>query len=359
MSEREQQIKSLRIIDEYTWMLLRQIRDSVEQRLGETGIAALAAGFRQYGHYRGQTLYDSPLVNAEGRDAMSLLRAWDTGDLMLTQSDGLLKVEGGPRRATVKLDRVPGADYFAAHGGDRGLLATYWTETLKGLAEGFDDAMSVRPIALPEKPGTPWSITFEYSGTSSGRSDAPPDDAFADRQRAIRLSRRTIGVFGALGMYVARALTERFDAAAEEVMREALYNFGVERARGMREQAIAEGLPLDFKTWTDIMQRRDPEAASFVFRGQSHISPGVFNVVCTHCPVAEVWAEEGPKGLGFGYMYDVAVHKGLVEGFHPGGTVAWEKVKTRGDKVCNFHFLIPELVTKQDPEWAQRAAGLK
>ena len=290
---------------------------------------------------------------------MSLLRGWDVSDLMLTQDDARLKVEGGPRSATVRLDRVPGADYFAKHGGDKGLLTTYWSETLKGIAEGYDDDMSVSHAALPKDPAKPWSVTFEYPGKSSGHSDAPPEDAFGDKERTIRLSRRTYGVFGALGMYISRALIDRFDAVAEEVMREALYKFAFERARGMREQAIAEGLPINFKTWTDIMQRRDPEAATFVFRGQSHISPGVVNVVCTHCPLANVWAEEGHKGMSFGYMYDVAVHKGLVEGFHPGGTVAWETVKTRGDKVCNFHFLIPELVTKKDPEWAQKAAGLK
>ena len=132
----------------------------------------------------------------------------------------------------------------------------------------------------------------------------------------------------------------------------------VERGRGMREQAIAEGLPIDLKSWTDIMQRRDPKTATFVFRPDTHVTPGVFHVVCTHCPIAEVWAEEGPKGLSFGYLYDVAVHRGLVEAFNPNATVAWEKVKTRGDKVCSFRFLIPELVTKSDPEWAQKAAGL-
>jgi hypothetical protein len=358
MSERDQRIQSLRIIDEYTWMLIRQIREAVEKRLGEPGLAALADGFRRYGYYRGQTLFDSPIASAEGRDAMSLLRAWDVSDLMLTQADARLKVEGGPRRATVKLDRVPGADYFAKHGVDKDLLTTYWSETLKGIADGFDDDMAVSFAALPRDPAEPWSITFDYKGKSSGRSDAPPEDAFANKERSIRLSRRTYGVFGALGMYVSRALTDRFDAAAEEVMREALYNSGVERGRDIREQALQEGLPLNFQTWIDIWQRRDPEGASFVFRGKSHISPGVINVVCTHCPLASVWAEEGHRGLGFGYLFDVAMHKGWVEGFHPGAKIAWETVKTRGDKVCDFRFLIPELVTRQDPEWVQKAAGL-
>lgn len=358
MSGREARINSLRIIDEIYWMLLRQIRDSVAKRLGDVGVAALADGFRRYGYYRGQTLHDSPLASAEGRDAMSLLRAWDVGDLMLAQTDARLNVEGGPKNTIVTLDRVPGADYFAKHGGDMGLLTTYWSETLKGIAEGFDDDMSVSHAALPEDPAAPWSITFDYSGKHSGHSDAPPEDAFADKERTIRLSRRTYGVFGALGMYISRALIDRFDAEGEEAMRDALYNYGTERAQSMREQALEEGLPLNFVTWLDIWARRDPEAAAFGFRGPSHISPGVINVVCTHCPLANVWAEEGPRGLSFGYMFDVAMHKGWVEGFNPGAKVAWETVKTRGDKVCNFHFVIPELVTKSDPEWAQKAAGL-
>jgi hypothetical protein len=357
MSEREQRIKSLRLIDEYYWMMLRHMRDAVTKKLGKAGLSALGDGFRRFGHYRGQSLYDSPAANAEGRNAMSLLRAWDNGDLMLTQADGRMQVEGGPRRATAKLDRVPGAAYFAAQGGDKGILELYWREMLEGLASGFDDAMSVTLAPMPNKAGQPWSITFEYNGTNAGRSDAPPDDAFEDGEKAIRLSRRTLGAIGALSMYVGRALRDRFDSGGEEVLREALYNFGLERGRGMREQAERDGLPLDFESWNAVMQRRDPNASAFVFRG-GRISPGVVSITCTHCPMAEVWAEEGPDGLGFGYIYDVAVHKGLVDGFHPGGLVGWEKVKTRGHNVCHFRFLIPDLVTKKDPDWAQRAAGI-
>jgi hypothetical protein len=35
--------------------------------------------------------------------------------------------------------------------------------------------------------------------------------------------------------------------------------------------------------------------------------------------MVEMWAQEGPKGLDFGYLYDMEVHRGLVEGFHPAG----------------------------------------
>ena len=167
------------------------------------------------------------------------------------------------------------------------------------------------------------------------------------------MSRRTAGVFSGLCMHTAQALIERFDATGEEVAREALYNFGAERAQGMREQAEREGRPLDFNSWFDIISQRDPNSAAWVFRGNTHISPGVFQVTCTYCPMADMWAEEGSQGLALGYIYDMEVHRGLVEAFNPQGVVAWDKVKTRGDRVCNFRFSIPALVTEDDPPWAR------
>lgn len=345
----------MRIIDEYYWMLLRQLDLAVRKRIGEPGVAALRDGFRRYGIYRGESLRQHARTCAEGRDAMALLRAWDTADLALASADERLNVEGDASGATVHLAHVPGSDYFAQHN-DASILASYWSETLAGVAEGYDKDLSVSHSDMPADPSAPWSLSFTYAGDVAGRSGEGPTDAFGEAVAAIRLSRRTTGVFGALPMYVANALGERFDATAEEAVREALYNFGVERAVDMREQALSEGKPLNFQTWFDTIQKRDPEAASFVYRDEHHVSPGVFQVTCTYCPCAEVWAEEGPRGLALGYIYDMEVHRGLVEGFRPGGVVAWEKVKTRGDKVCNFRFFIPELVTDDDPAWAREAS---
>jgi hypothetical protein len=273
---------------------------------------------------------------------------------MLAQPDGRLEVEGDASCAILRLARVPGSAYLTTPEG-RALLATYWRETLAGLAAGYDEALSILYPDIPTDPGSPWSISFTYAGDTLDRSSALPGDPLANAVESIHLSRRTMGVMGALGMYVARALGERFGGSAEAAVREALYNFGLERAQAMRDQALAEGKPLDFLTWTDIIQRRDPNATSFVYGPDSVVTPGVFQVACTYCPCAEVWAEEGPQGLDFGYLYDMEVHRALVEGFHPGGVVGWEKVKTRGDKVCNFRFFIPELVTDDDPAWAREA----
>ena len=218
---------------------------------------------------------------------------------------------------------------------------------------GYDEALSVSHDPVPKDPEAPWAITWSFAGDPESSPVDLPADTFSNAAASIQMSRRTAGVVSALCMYTAKALTERFDATGEEVVRKALYNFGVERATGMREQVLAEGKPLDFRSWYETIQQRDPNSSAWIFRGDTHISPGAFAVTCTYCPMAEVWSEQGGDGLAFGYIYDMEVHRGLVEGFHPGGVVAWDKVKTRGDKVCNFRFTIPELVTDDDPEWAR------
>ena len=51
---------------------------------------------------------------------------------------------------------------------------------------------------------------------------------------------------------------------------------------GSRKQ-VSQGLRL-FQTWFETTQQRDPGAATFVFRGEIRVSPGVFQVACTYCP---------------------------------------------------------------------------
>jgi hypothetical protein len=107
------------------------------------------------------------------------------------------------------------------------------------------------------------------------------------------------------------------------------------------------------------LQERDASESIFVFRGERHISPGVFQVDCTYCPLAEVWGEEGGKGFTLAYIFDAENHRGLVESYHPSAVVRWDAVKSRGDKVCKFRFSIPELVTADDPDWAQAGGQRK
>ena len=159
MTDRDQRISSIRIIDEYHWIMLRHLDLTVRARHGELGIAALRDGLRFYGRYRGETLRQHPLAFAAGRDAMTLLQAWDHANLALASTNARLQIEGDARRATVRLTRAPGSDYFARHD-DATILAVYWGETLAGLAEGYDEALSVDYPEIPSDRDAPWAITF-------------------------------------------------------------------------------------------------------------------------------------------------------------------------------------------------------
>ena len=189
---RDQRIASLKIIDEYYWMLLRHLTIHTRARLGEPGMKALGEGFRLAGRYRGQSMAEDPATLASGNDALSLLRAWDVADLAFAHPDSVVEVEGGPAAATVMLPSVPGSDYFAKRGGAE-ILASYWSNTLQGIAEGFDEEMSVshteisadgsgpygdhvfvcwetRPVRRGRCPGTGWPTLRHQSCFRAGPS---------------------------------------------------------------------------------------------------------------------------------------------------------------------------------------------
>lgn len=352
-SNRESRIVSIVTMYNYQWLLLWALRNAVAKHLGGAGMKTLERGFRRYGYYRGQHLRDRPVTFAEGRDALSLLRNWDTSDFHYAALQGPVEISGSPARATVKLPCVPGSIYYeSSEGGD--MLEPFWRNMLPGLAEGYDETVSVEFDDVTGDSTRPWSMTWTYPGE--------PDDeqtvlsfpgTQSDPMRSIEINRRTYGTFAALHMYVGFQLTEEYPDKGEAVLREALYEFGLARGRELRERADAKGKPINFTSWLEELQERDPAESVFTFRGETVASPGVWAAECTYCPLATVWAEEGHRGLAMGYLYDVENHRGLVQGFHPGGEVQWDDVKTRGDKTCRFRFWIPELVAKDDPDWAQ------
>ena len=337
---------------EYNWMYLHHLYHAVSTRLGEAGLRAVAAGIRRHGHYRGESIRSSAQGCSQPRDAIALVRAWDTAELCLASNGDLLDLRGNGAQATLHLNHVPGSDYFAGKDSEA-VLELYWSEMLAGLALGYDEGLSLTHQSLAGHGAAPWVITLSFSGHTSGAPACRLEDTFSNPTASVLMSRRTAGVFSGLCMHTTKALMDRFGGTGEAVARRALYQFGAERATGMREQAQREGRALDFNSWFDIISKRDPNSAAWVFRGNTHISAGVFQVTCTYCPMADMWAEEGSEGLALGYIYDMEVHRGLVEAFNPQGVVAWDKVKTRGDRVCNFRFSIPDLVTDEDPPWAR------
>lgn len=357
-ADRQARIASMITMHNYQWLLLHTLHEAVSKHLGAKGLEALEKGIWRYGYYRGQHLRDQPESFADGRDALSLLRNWDSAEFMVSSICGPIEISGNPARATIKLPSVPGSDYYATHDGGH-MLEPFWRNMLPGLAAGYGDDTRVEFDTIPAAANTPWAISWICPDEPATPGSAAFEDVFDDRLVSIQMNRRTFGVFAALQMYVGFQLTETFPDKGEDVLKEALYEFGLARGRELRERADAKGKPINFTTWFEELQERDPGEAVFVFRGETVASPGVWEAECTYCPLAHVWAEEGHRGMAMGYLYDVENHRGLVKGFHPNGEVNWDTVKMRGDKTCKFQFWIPDLVSKEDPDWAQPENKLK
>ena len=337
--------KSVAIMSEYHWMFLRHLHSLTAARLSGAGLAALARGLWRYGYARGEHIRDSPATIAAGRHPRSLITNWDAAELAV---EGF----GQPRpwsavadgSATVTLPAAPGAAYFASWV-TPGALDLHWQQVLSGMAAGFGGDVTVRASSADS---APWTITWEHPAFTAG-DDADLDGVFGEPSRYIELGRRSTGLIAALQMYAAMELIADFDATGEEIVRQAAYAFGAERGGALRARHLAEDIPINLATMhLTLNNERDPLQALFSIRGEAYSSPGVNQFDCTYCPLADIWATEGSQGLRLGYLFDMELHRGLLESFHPGAVVRWEALKTRGDAVRRFNFSIPELVTPQE-----------
>ncbi len=340
-------VRSVEIMSEYHWMLLRHFYEGVRGRLGEAAIEVLARGLWRYGYYRGQFIRNDPRTIASGRDAISVIEHWDGGELALASARGTADISGSAAEVRLTLSRLPGADYFAQKGSVEA-LRLHWDQVLSGMAAGYDDAATAIQSPAIAASEAAWTMTWTVSGAQGKRELPSLKDRLAEPAAYIRISRRTTGLLAALQMYTARELIETFDASGEEVVRQACYKFGAERGQALRDRHLADGTPLNLQTMGATLAERDPLDAIFAIRGDSYISPGLNHFDCTYCPLAEVWAEEGVEGLALGYLYDMEVHRGLVETYYPGAIIKWDALKTRGDSVCRFRFQIPELLTRDE-----------
>jgi hypothetical protein len=345
--ERASLARSLEIVHEYQWMLLRHLYIAVHQRFAERGLECLRRGLRSFGQYRGQAIADHPETIATGRTTSSLVRQWDLPDFVLAAERGDVRIEVGGASAEVRLPSVPGGEYFRAKG-CWAALELYWASVLDGLAVGYDHTAEV---AASPTDATPWSMTWQVGQrlAPDDRHTVALDDTLADRAKYLRMARRTTGITAALEMFVGKALLDHFDASGEEALREACFNYGAERGREMRELHLAAGIPLNLESLVGkLAEERDPLRAIFVGRGESYVAPGLQRFDCTYCPLAEVWAEQGQDGLALGYIFDMELHRGLLETYYPGAIVKWDLLKTRGDAICRFRFSIPDLMTDAD-----------
>jgi hypothetical protein len=346
-ADRQTLTKSLDIMSEYHWMFLRHLYRATETRFGDAGLETLGRGLRAYGFYRGEKIRTNPQVIVRSRDAATLVRHWDGSEIALASLDGDIAISGDSQTVEVTLARAPGMRYFHQHG-DVEALSLHWREVMAGIAEGYEDGATAE---VDDATSEPWRVGFTTPAVEGGDEAELPPDALAEPARYIEVARRATGLIAALQFYTARALVQAFDASGEEAVREASYNFGAERGQALRDRHLAEGIPINLATMDQTLNgQRDPLNAIFSIRGEAYFSPAVSMFDCTYCPLAEVWAEEGAEGLALGYLFDMELHRGLVETFHPGAVVKWDALKTRGDSVCRFRFSIPELATPEERE---------
>jgi hypothetical protein len=354
-------LDTLRIFQEYHWLMLRVYHAVSVARFGEPGREAVRHGVRAAGRYRGLRMRDQAASLVHGRDAGRLIQHWDTGEWELAAIDGELEWAGSPAELCLTLPQAPGAAYLRQHDA-ADAVERYWPELLAGVAEGYDPRL-VAHAAVGT--ATPWTLRLSFAGAAerplaSGLGlGLGLGEIERDPVRLLETARRTSGLIAALQMYVSRELVRRFDAAGEAAVREAAYQFGAERGGEVRRRHEATGTPITLASFASEtgLQLRDPSEAVFVFAERQHVSDGAYYLDCTYCPLQEVWSHEGPEGLRLGYLFDAANHRGLFQSYHPETIVRWDSVKSRGDSVCRFRFTVPSLLTEDDPTPEQFNAG--
>lgn len=343
---------SLHTFMDYQWILLKSIGKVIPDKFGEKGIEVIAKGFRDYGYYRGQYLRDLPEVIVNGRNPLSLFKFWDTGEVMQAKINNSIKVNGMKNYVEITFQEAPGEKYFR-NIPEKEILQTYWREFLSGLSDGFDESVKIEASEISFDTDSDWKMVFFIENYQGSVEPVIEPEVINDKTSLIKLSRRTIGAMGGLITSVGRVLQQTYDGAGDVAFSEIAYNFGAERGSALKEQHIKEGKPISFTSFFGGIQERDSDENVFVYRGERYISPGVFQMDCTYCPLAEVWHENGPDSLNIAYLFDMHNHRGLLESYHPETLVRWDSVKSRGDTTCKFRFVIPSLLSEEDPDWAQ------
>lgn len=354
MSEHAISLGTLRMFQEYHWLMLRVFYTASVARFGQAGEDAVRAGVLEAGRYRGLRMRDQPVALIEGRSPAALIRHWETGEWELAAIDGTLTSDGSPSDVRLSLTRAPGTAELRAHD-CAGAAALYWPTLLTGLAHGYDQALG---MSIGDPLAEPWSLRLTWSGRP-GLPDAVGDLRLGQVEqspvRLLEMSRRTAGLIAAIQMYISRELVRRFDAAGEETVREAAYQFGAERGSAIRRSHEQAGLPITLESFASKagLQERDPSESVFVFSERQYVSAGAYYLDCTYCPLHEVWSHEGAEGLRLGFLFDAANHRGLFQSYHPETIVRWDTVKSRGDSVCRFRFTVPSLLRHGEPTPAE------
>ena len=110
------------------------------------------------------------------------------------------------------------------------------------------------------------------------------------RQEVVRLARRMAMMYHHVGQVLVERLGKK---AAREILREAIWRYGEECGKKVRETVQAMGLPL---TVENFDKARD--LPRYGWEARRRYEGGVARPVVTYCPLAAVWLEKGSAELG-------------------------------------------------------------
>jgi hypothetical protein len=143
-------------------------------------------------------------------------------------------------------------------------------------------------------------------------------------------------LYGTLYYYLGTAMIEGFGEDGEQVLRQAVHDYGSYRASWVRANHQAQGLALNL---ANMMNFGDmPNSDSLVKQGRV-CTPSAFRVTVTECIHHDTWSALG--GLHVGRIYCEEVHGPLYCEYTDGVTLDLSEFLTKKDKVCTFILTLP------------------
>ena len=203
MNQTKITLSTLRMFQEYHWLMLRVFFDASVARFGADGLEAVRSGVYACGQYRGQRMRDQPASLLSERNALSLIETWDTGEWELAAVDGLLAHEGTTADLSIHLEQPPGFDYFTRHDRSMAALGLYWPALMAGVTDGYGPGVGA--VVTAEVEGR-WQLRLVADGVEPMSRSLRLGGTVHDQLSLLRMSRRTSGLIAALQMYVSREL---------------------------------------------------------------------------------------------------------------------------------------------------------
>lgn len=323
-------LTSLRVIQRSLSLFVTGLSAPLLEQYGTRGLDALDEAFYRWGKWRGERLRRSPETMSNGLRPDILIENWDSPDLVLSYADNLMTPHINGSDVELAFATLPFADQLT--GSLEPVLDSLYRRTGDGMAEAFNPHVDIG--WAPFGSGTNSRLRLSTLQFDAPAASVDPGRVLLDPVAAIGLMRRSAVSNGGFYSAVAQVAIERFDATGEHLIREGLRNIGRLRGETIRARHLAQGKEL---TIENLMNDWDgPLVSVWTFGDEGTLTADRWEQDCTYCPYAAAWADFGSRGLELGYMYDVEMHTAVYSAYHPGITVRWEKLKTRGDATCNF-----------------------